>query len=61
MPTPDKVKSKRGTWTEFQVMYEKVSDQTTRLFYVTADSVETAITEFRQSHISEEILSVVKL
>ncbi|HAX49652.1 MAG TPA: hypothetical protein PK605_00265 [Ignavibacteria bacterium] len=59
MPTPSK--NKTGSYTEYQIMYEKNSDDTTRLYYITADSVESAIREFRLTHVSEEILNVVKL
>jgi hypothetical protein len=51
----------KGSYTEYQIMYEKDTDATTRLFYVTAESVLNAIEQFRLSHITEEILSVVKL
>lgn len=59
MPKPNKIKT--GSYTEYQIMYEKDTDQTTRLYYVTAESVQNAIEQFRLTHITEEILSVVKL
>ncbi len=59
MPTPHK--KRIGSYTEYQIMYEKNTDQTTRLYYVTAESVQNAIEQFRLTHITEEILSVVKL
>lgn len=59
MPKPNKIKT--GSYTEYQIMYEKDTDQTTRLYYVTAESVQSAILQFQLTHITEEILSVVKL
>lgn len=54
-------KTFNGSYTEYQIMYEKNSDQITRLYYITAESVQNAIEQFRLTHITEEILSVVKL
>lgn len=62
MPTKSTNRVKAaGSYTEYQIMYEKASDDTVRLYYVTADSVEGACREFRTTHTTEEILSVVKL
>jgi len=62
MPTKSTNRVKAaGSYTEYQIMYWKDNEDTVRLYYVTAESVMNAIDQFRLSHITEEIISVVKL
>lgn len=62
MPLSSTIKRKAaGSYTEYQIMYWKENEDTVRLYYVTAESAMNAIKQFRLSHITEEIISVVKL